>query len=188
MRTALTVTLATAVVTCTPNPPNDPEPEPAAIVQQDTILKSASLLKRIAEAADGYRDGESRFVVAALEFPHQVLGVFADSAAADSIAQDSSTSALHFKTFGPYLTELEDGVVSNLDNVDSVVVYHSDEGPKTYLGEDYDALFWGLAAFDKFVAPYLTSVSGATYADTVRQLYKSGQLTNSELPHKRYSF
>jgi hypothetical protein len=72
--------------------------------------------------------------------------------------------------------------------VDSVVVYHRDTTPKVYHGEDYDALFWGLPAFDKFVAPYLTKVSGAHYADSIRNLYKTGDLTNSELPHKRYSF
>lgn len=189
MRTALMVTLATAAAACPPPPePAAPEPPALVAVQQDTILKSASLMKRLAEAADGYRDSVPRFVVAALEFPHRVVGVFTDSTAADSTAQDSSTSSLHFRRFGPYLTVLEPGVDTLLDNVDSVVVYHSNKGPTRYLGEEYDALFWGLAAFDKFVAPYLTQVSGATHADSVRELYKTGQLTNSELPHKRWSF
>jgi hypothetical protein len=183
MRTALAVLLAAAVAACgTPKPSN-------FVIQQDTVLKSASLLKRLAEAADGFRDGQPKFVVAAVEFPHKVLGVFDDSLPADSIAQDSSTSSLHFKRFGPYVTVLEPGVDTLLDNVDSVVVYHRGGAPpKRYLGEDYDALFWGLPAFDKFVAPYLTQVSGAAHADSIRNLYKTGQLTNSELPHKRYSF
>jgi hypothetical protein len=185
MRTALAAMLAAVVGACPPPPSNGP---PAELVLQDTILKSASLLKRLAEAADGYRDGQPKFVVAAVEFPHRVLGVFDDSLPADSIAQDSSTSSLHFKTFGPYVTVLEAGVDTLLDNVDSVVVYHRDTTPKVYLGEDFDALFWGLPAFDKFVAPYLTQVSGAHHADSIRNLYKTGQLTNSELPHKRYSF
>jgi hypothetical protein len=177
------VMLAAAVAACgTPKESN-------FVIQQDTILKSASLLKRLAEAADGFRDGEPKFVVAAVEFPHKVLGVFEDSLPADSLAQDSSTSGLHFKAFGPYLTVIEAGVDTLLDNVDSVVVYHKGGAPpKLYLGKDYDALFWGLPAFDKFVAPYLTQVSGATHADSIRNLYKTGQLTNSELPHKRYSF
>ena len=187
MRTALAIMVAAALTACGLfNTSNGGEEE--LVIQQDTMLKSASLLRRLAEAADGFRDGQPKFVVAAVEFPHRVLGVFGDSLAADSLAQDSSSGSLHFKTFGPYLTVLEPGVDSLLDNVDSVVVYHSNEGPTVYLGKDYDALFWGLPAFDKFVASYLTRVSNTQYADSIRTLYKTGQLTNSELPHKRYSF
>jgi hypothetical protein len=189
MRTALAVMLAAAVAACAGSgASNGGSGAAALVIPQDTILKSASLLRRLAEAADGYRDGQPKFVVAAVEFPHKVLGVFDDSLPADSIAQDSSTSSLHFKRFGPFVTVLEPGVDTLLDNVDSVVVYHRNEGPKRYLGKDYDALFWGLPAFDKFVAPYLTQVFRAPHADSIRNLYKTGQLTNSELPHKRYSF
>jgi hypothetical protein len=190
MRTALAIILAGGAACGTQSGQPEPDSGTAAfVVQQDTILKSASLLRRLAEAADGFRDGQPRFVVAAVEFPHRVLGVFSDSLAADSVSQDSSTGSLHFKAFGPYRTQLEDGVDTLLDNVDSVWVFHrNDPSPTRYQGKDYDALFWGLPAFDKFVAPYLTAVSGATYADSVRELYKTGELTNSELPHKRYSF
>jgi len=184
MRTVLAVLWAATGVACSQAQGG----VQTTLVQQDTILKSASLLKRLAEAADGFRDGQPKFVVAALEFPHRVIAVRGDSLAADSLAQDSSTSSLHFKAFGPYLTVLEPGVDTLLDNVDSVVVYHIGGGTKTYQGEEYDALFWGLPAFDKFVAPYLTGVSGATYADSIRGQYKTGELTNSELAHKRYSF
>lgn len=155
---------------------------------QDTVLKSASLLRRLAEAADGYRDGTDRFVVAAVEFPHKVLGVFQTQAQGDTVAADSSTGALHYKTFGPYRTAPDSGVSPTIDNVDSVVAYYTGGTQKTYDGKKYDALFWGVPAFDKFVVPYLAFVSGAVWADSQRKAYKAGALSQSVLPHKRYSF
>jgi hypothetical protein len=169
-------------------PPETPAPGTPASAAQDTVLKSASLLRRLAEAADGYRDGVNRFVVAAREFPHKVLGVFLTKAEADSVAADSSTSTLHYEAFGPYRTAAEAGVSPEVDDVDSVVAYYAAGEKKTYDGKKYDALFWSLPAFDKFVAPYLTSVSGADHAQSQRQAYKSGELTESAYGHKRYSF
>jgi hypothetical protein len=184
------VLLLTGVAACggTVTPPDTPAPDTAASAAQDTVLKSASLLRRLAEAADGYRDGADRFVVAAREFPHKVVGVFLTKAEADSVAADSSTSTLHYEAFGPYRTAAEAGVSPEVDDVDSVVAYYAGGEQKTYDGKKYDALFWSLPAFDKFVAPYLTSVSGADYAQSQRQAYKSGELTESALSHKRDSF
>jgi hypothetical protein len=186
MKTELVLAMTLGGAACAPPRPNGPPRPPLA--QQDTVLKSASLLKRLAEAADGYRDGQDRFVVAAREFPHKVLGVFPTRAQADSIAADSSTGALHYATFGPYRTPPEPNVSPEVDDVDSVVAYYSSGATATYDGKTYDALFWGLPAYDKFVAPYLTSVLGAPYAGEQRQAYKAGELTNSVLPHKRFSF
>jgi hypothetical protein len=145
-------------------------------------------LRRLAEAADGYRDGTDRFVVAAREFPHRIAGVFLTIGEAETVAADSSTSNVHYEVFGPYRTAAEAGVSPEIDNVDSVVAYYTGGEKKTYDGKEYDALFWGLSAFDKFVAPYLTSVARADYAQSQRQAYKIGELTESVLPHRRYSF
>jgi hypothetical protein len=182
MRTGLAVMLAAAVTACAGNP------GPRILAQQDTITKSSFLLKRLGQAADGYRDGKDRYVVAALEFPHKVLGVFLTKAEGDSMAVDSTTDALHFATFGPYRTELEPGIVREVDNVDSVVVYYLEGEPGVYQGETYDALFWGISAFDIFVAPYLTQLYNAPYAASQREAYKQGRLSHSVLPHYRNSF
>ncbi len=61
---------------------------------------------------------------------------------------------------------------------------------KIYDGARFDALFWSLPAFDKFVAPYLTSVAGSVYAAEQRELYRRGRspLANSKpIPHWRGS-
>jgi hypothetical protein len=192
MRIALAVMLAITAGSCRTTVARGqvapPDSAGKLAAQQDTILQSASLLKRLAEAADGYRDGKQRYVVAALEFPHKVLGVFTRKDQADDIARDSTTNTLHYATFGPYVTEAEESVSRKVDDVKYIVVYYIDGSKKTYDGRTYDALFWGMSAFDKFVAPYLTEVSGAPYASSQRELYKAGRLSHSVLPHKRYSF
>jgi hypothetical protein len=186
MRTELALVLALTVAACGGGPGTVVLASPAT--PQHTVKKSASLLKRLGEAADGYRDGVDRFVVAAREFPHQVAGVFLTKPEADSVAADSSTSTIHYEVFGPYRTATEAGVSAEIDDVDSVVAYLKDNTTRTYDGDEYDALFWTLPAFDKFVAPYLTSSSSAERADSLREAYKQGQLTNSPLGHKRDSF
>jgi hypothetical protein len=183
MRTGLAVVLAAAVTACASRPE-----VPRVVAKQDTITKSSFLLKRLAQAADGYRDGKDRYVVAGLEFPHKVIGVFLTKAGADSLAADSTTEARSFATFGPFRTALEPGIAAEVDNVDSVVVYYLEGDPSVYHGETVDALFWGISAFDLFVAPYLTRVYGAAYAASQREAYKQGRLSNSALPHYRKSF
>jgi hypothetical protein len=157
------------------------------VEQQDTILKPATLLRRLAEAADGYRDGRDKFVVAAQVFPHKVAGVFSTREEADRVARDSARSPDRYAVFGPYRTPPDMDVSPEVNDVDSVVTYLKDKTTRTYDGDEYDALFWSLPAFDKFVAPYLTFVAGADHAQRQREAYKRGDLTNSALPHRRGS-
>jgi hypothetical protein len=165
----------------------EPEVDPGLSQQQDTILKPATLLRRLAEAADGYRDGRDKFVVAAQVFPHNVAGVFSSREEADRTARDSAKSANGYAVFGPYRTPPDTNVSREVDDVDSVVTYLKDKTTRTYDGDEYDALFWSMPAFDKFVAPYLTFVAGADHAQRQRQAYKDGRLTHSALAHKRGS-
>ncbi len=183
MRTGLAVVLVAAMAACAGR-----SEAPTVVAKQDTITKSSVLLRRLGQAADGYRDGKDRYVVAALEFPHRVLAVFLTQAQADSAAAASTTDSLHFVTFGPFRTALEPGIVPEVDNVDSVVVFYLGGDTGVYHGETVDALFWGMTAFDLFVAPYLTRVYDAAYAARQREAYKQGRLSHSALPHYRKSF
>jgi hypothetical protein len=164
-------------------------------VTADTTRLPASLLRRLAEAADGFRDGTDRYVVAAREFPHKVAGAFRDSTEAKAIAVARSLSdTLHYAVFGPYVTIAEpvpDSLVKGPEDVVSVTVKTIDGKVKTYSADSVDALFWSVAAFDKFVAPYLTSVAGVQYAAEQREKYRRGNspLAHSyEIPHYRTSF
>jgi hypothetical protein len=168
-------------------PPAEPTPAPGTL---ELAGQSASLLRRLAEAADGYRDGEEHFIVAALEFPHEVDTVVATRKEAENIAASRSTETQHFVAFGPVSTP-PDSLAPESKEVDSVMVYQSDGTTKTYYGDRVDALFWGIPAFDKFVAPYLAQVHDAEYAGEQRKLYRQGKspLSNSRvIPHYRNSF
>jgi hypothetical protein len=175
--------------------PNGPQPAESADTSDSAVLQvsgqSASLLRRLAEAADGYRDGQDHFIVAAREFPHEVDTVVDSREAAEKIATARSTETLHFAAFGPVSTPPDSLVPEGPKDVDSVRVYHRDGTTKVYDADVVDALFWGLPAFDKFVAPYLAQVADAEYAGEQRRRYRQGtsRLANSRVvPHYRSSF
>ncbi|MEO6057404.1 MAG: hypothetical protein ABIQ49_11235 [Gemmatimonadales bacterium] len=192
MQTRLAVTLLIgAVAGCaggTTSSPIPPAPGPPTATSVPAAVP-ASLLRRVAEAADGLRDGNEWYVVADRAFPHAILGVFPTSAAAvDSVARAAGTE---WEVFGPFkTTENPPYEAAHADDVIEVIVVTS-QGQKHYDGTRIDAIFWGLTAFDKFVAPYLTAVGGVRYAAEQRELYRQGKspLANSKaIPHYRTSF
>jgi hypothetical protein len=157
---------------------------------QSTTPETPALLRRLAEAADGYRDGRDHFVVANRVFPHYVHGVFESRDSAQVVA-DSLASRIDSvpAVFGPFRTK-EESPPPNPRDVDSVVVYRTDKTTKTYNGQEYDALVWSLPAFDKFLVPYLTSVYGIEEAARQRELYLSGKSPlahSTAVDHKRSS-
>jgi len=190
MRGQMAVVLLLASLTaCATTKVGDQASVPIAPAQ-DTTRFSAPLLRRLAEAADGYRDGVDRFFVVSLESPHEVLREeFLKREDADAAAKVRSTETLHFAAFGPYRTEADS--VAQAASVDSVVAFLSDGRRRVYDGSAVDALFWSLPAYDKFVTPYETTVYGVAEAARRRELYRRDQHpgTNSKpLPHYRNSF
>jgi hypothetical protein len=173
-----------------PTPVISPEPEVSPAPQDTTVHLSAALLRRLAEAADGYRDSADHFVVVSLEAPHAVAEVVGNRKSADSIATERSKDGpLHYGVFGPFRTDPDS--LARASSVDSVVAFLSDGKQKRYLGNEVDALFWSLPAYDKFVAPYEAAVYGVLEAARRRELYRRDQHpgTNSKpLPHYRNSF
>lgn len=153
---------------------------------------SAALWRRIAEAADGFRDGEDKWVVIDTAFPHKVAGVFPSPEAADSARQRATDSTgATYESFGPFRTLDNPAYEGDKDTIDSVVVYRKSGKHEPYDGTKYDAIFWGLPAFDKFVAPYLTAVSGVAEAARQREAYRNGTSTlvhSPEVAHWRSSF
>lgn len=158
---------------------------------------SAGLLRRLAEAADGYRTGERIWIVARTQEPYQIVGIFTDTVEA---AQTKATmQGVDF--YGPFLTQRDfnrrvalvpvrhrpptiyslDSLASwrlppnplFIDDVDSIVVLAYDGRTVAWHGSapgrDIDAVFFTLAAQDKFVFPYYTSVSGLDVALRMRE-------------------
>jgi hypothetical protein len=198
MRIALTVSLVmTGLLACsggvTRTGTLPPSPILATEVAGDSSAKSASLLRRLAEAADGYRDGRPRWVVIhrkGIEGHHDVAGVFMSSEEANVVVQRTGPD---YAVFGPFVTvdDPPDESTPSPKDVVEVTIKQRDGEVIRIDPNKVDALFWTLAAFDKFVVPYLTRVDGARYAAEQRELYRVGKshLAKSALvAHKAGSF
>ena len=198
MRSALTVSLVIGgLLACSGGVTRTGTPTAAPIlateVAGDSSAKSASLLRRLAEAADGYRDGRPRWVVihrSGVQGHHDVAGVFTSSEQANVEVQRAGPD---YAVFGPFVTvdDPRDESTPSPEDVVEVTVKQRDGKVILVDPNKVDALFWTLAAFDKFVVPYLTRVDGARYAAEQRELYRVGRspLAGSALvKHKAGSF
>lgn len=196
MRNALIVSLVmSGLVACsgvTQTGPQPPSPNTASEVAGDTLAKSASLLRRLAEAADGFRDGRPRWVAIhrkGQQGHHKVLGVFMTFEEASFTAQRAGPE---YAAFGPFVTVDDPPDQSSTDeDVVEVIVRQKNKVEKRFSADSVDALFWTLAAFDKFIAPYLTSVDGVRYAAEQRELYRLGRsplVHSTAVAHKAGSF
>lgn len=197
MRNALAISIVmSGLVACggtvTQTGTQPTSPTTASEVAGDTSAKSASLLRRLAEAADGFRDGKPRWVVIQRrgdEGHHKVLGVFMTFTEASFTAQRAGPE---YATFGPFVTvdDPPDESASEEDVVE-VIVRQKNGEVKRFSPDSVDALFWSLAAFDKFIAPYLTSVDGVRYAAEQREAYRIGKSPlaySAAVAHKAGSF
>lgn len=155
------------------------------------MRKPASLVRRLAEAADGYRDGRDHWIVAdrkAYKNNHKVAGVFDTFQEAEFTARRKGNG---YAAFGPFRTPMEEFLVPAGERVKEVIVVYVNGQKKNYGADSVDALFWGLSAFDKFIVPYLASVASAEYAAEQREAYRrdSSELAGSEqVAHKKGSF
>ena len=169
---------------------------PSSSAQRSPV--SATLLKQLGSAVDGYRINRPVWVVAAYAFPHEIFGVFTDTLTAGRVARDHPGS----DAFGPYVAPLDAGGAQlmyatrpcphydptifkcGIDSlpgsaaapsyeIDSmaVTVYARDRAPvrTTFRGDSVDAVFFTLSAIDRFVVPFYTQLFGATYAAGVRE-------------------
>lgn len=165
----------------------------------DTTM-TASLLKRLGEAVDGYRTGERVWVVAAWRFPNRVLGVFTNR---DSAAVVGGVAG--YAVFGPYTAPPDSGLrtlmysvdacpgrhdmYSNCPDstrsansivlpesaVDSITISMFSRGSlavhRRFTPRQLDAVFFTLPAIDKFVIPYYERLYGVAYAAEMRAEY-----------------
>jgi hypothetical protein len=193
MRSALAVPLllSCAVACCGRQSPElQPRPTTFTSSLQDSLPESASLVRRLAEAADGFRDGKDKYVVANRKFPHHVAGVFSTLDEARFVANRAGPD---YSAFGPFRTIDDPPDQSSVgDEAVAEVIVVTKGGKRTrFPADSVDALFWSLAAFDKFVVPYLAVVYSAQYAAEQRELYRQGKTPfahSSDVGHWRGSF
>src|SRR5262245_61139632 len=118
---------------------------------------SASLLLRVAEAADGVRDGKPRWFVVSRTAPYD-LTAFEDEKTARAALKKKKPAADYALT-GPYVAGGEPAVRKaarkKKDKIKSVQIHY--EGKKKPLVIDpakVDAIFLSESAKDKFLYPY----------------------------------
>ena len=123
MKTRLAVVLLTSgLVSCTGRT-SGPGPTVPVVEPSGSSHVSAPLLRRIAEAADGFRDGNDYFVVIDQRPPYRVLAVLPAQSAADSAAAANRSDTTDYAVFGPYRTVQDAGAVERAeDEVLEVVV------------------------------------------------------------------
>jgi hypothetical protein len=125
-----------------------------------------SLLKRVAEAASGRRNGKPVWFVADRTFPHKVRE-HADEVSADA---DVATKGDGHVKLGPYTSAHETPHKKEIEYVKVKVAGHPEV---TVDLNRTDALFFSLSALDKFVYPYYTSLYGPETAANMRKSFVS---------------
>lgn len=162
---------------------------PLVAQEPTTRVETLPLLKRIAEALDGYRTGVPMYVVANREPPHTVHGVFETMVEARRVA---ATIARRPDIFGPYPTTRDPvGFIGCIHRgpsdmtqycplrpaitrvqVDSMslIVHVRGQLPRTVsIPRDADALFLSSSAIDKFAMPYYSRLYGPDSAAAMRR-------------------
>jgi hypothetical protein len=161
---------------------------------QSTQPPSASLLRRLAEAADGYRTGQPVMVIARRAPPHEVHGVFPAESDWQAELDKANQANPGYEAFGPYVTQADPQdpaqaplvairqVVTSIDGIIQPAVVYDESFPPV------DAVFVGLPAWDKFIGPYLAKVHGVVYAAQERQKVKTTSEYAKMKPHYLHSF
>ncbi|MEO8713311.1 MAG: hypothetical protein ABI405_14360 [Parafilimonas sp.] len=140
---------------------------------EDTIPDfNADLAKRLAEAADSFRDNLTHYFVCDKKYPYDV-----HCTAGYEVAKDANDEAVTIKAgligenfiFGPYKTasqgeaEIEyDSIQLRFMRADNTEVYCET------LPNDVDAIILSTSAYDKFFLPYYTRLYGAVVAAALR--------------------
>jgi hypothetical protein len=142
--------------------------------------QTAGLAKRLAEAADGFRDGKYYYFIARSEydFDLQYAGGTTDEQAhnlAQSIKDDKGSE---YEIYGPYKTESDDPPLMNYDSIQMTFTKQGLTPIVAALETDVDAVILSLAAYDKFFHPYFVRLYGDTRANNLRSA-ASTALANS---------
>ena len=158
--------------------------------QDTTQVMSATLLKRLGEAVDGYRIGDTVYVVASRDFPHRVVGTFPTRTEAAFSSRDAGP---RFGVFGPFEgrwdPDLGGGVLpgcthdgnssewrwglcpdgpgipwEDIEFMNMIIQLRNGDRVVFSLPLGTDAVFLTLPAINKFVVPYYTRVLSASEA------------------------
>lgn len=165
---------------------------PDAAEQSPSLPMSAAVLRRLAEAADGYRTGETVYFVMSVAPPHEVIGTHPDASSAAAEAARATKEyggEQRFAVSPPCTTPPDHPRTGEVLSVSIRVRTPGGEEQITIEPRTHDALFWSLAAIDKLVIPYYALIHGVAEAARLRlrleaQLLQRGVVV---VPHKLWT-
>ncbi len=157
----------------------------------DTTLMSGMFTKRLGEAADGFRTGDTVWIVASGVPPHEIYGAFPDSASAFGSLEEAGAgfgvyaflSPTDFNRAGEVVVPCKRGKwtewicpmraeeVFLADSITGMTLtINTTAGPFTYpLDPDsVEAVFFSVAAIDRFVVPFYAKLVSPEYAKALR--------------------
>jgi|GEM_PF-1614805 hypothetical protein len=157
------------------------------------IVVSSLLAKRLAEAADGYRDDRFHYFLSKLKYDFDLEEVSGATNKAASEAADKRLSELNkgkgkkkFEKFGPYFTKKEMSKPFEYDAIRLSFLKNQKEVGAEFFPGDTDALILSLAAYDKFFLPYYVRLYGLEVAAKMRgrarKLLKNIPVLNQSYP------
>ncbi|WP_336517189.1 hypothetical protein [Pollutibacter soli] len=131
----------------------------------DTPLP-AGLARRLAEAADGFRDGLYHYFIASSTYPYFLLipqGSSSDDNAKNAALAELEKARLDFpnrnyEVYGPFLTEFDIPLL-DYDTIEirllSTAQYQNPVVVRSFtVTSDTDAIFFTMSAYDKFAHPH----------------------------------
>ena len=132
---------------------------------------NASLARRLAEAADGLRDGMFYYFVCKTSFPfdlHSVQGS-SDQAASDEGDNLKEQLGIGYEKFGPYQTSTENSNPWDYDSMELRFIKNGNAVHTETLEKDIDAIIITMSAYEKFLDPYYARLYGSDVAATFKQ-------------------
>jgi hypothetical protein len=145
---------------------------------------NAGLAKRLAEAADSFRDGLYYHFVCKLAYPFNLMytqGSEDTELAAtrgDDLLEFAGGEAAGYYKFGPYSTAIDNEPDIQYDSIQLRFMMGDTEIYSEILTNDVDAIILSLSAYDKFMQPYYVRLYGLDIADDFRAS-AIGALNNS---------
>jgi len=132
----------------------------------------ASLARRLAEAADGFRNINQVYFIAGYTPPHPIKD-FPDLTSAQAYFAEKNFSENDYGIFGPFKTtdDVQNLNLLGVENIDTVdLTFHFKDGSQqnVTLPGGIDSIFLNLSSFEKFVFPYYCHLYGLEYAKTMR--------------------
>lgn len=141
---------------------------------------TASLARRVAEAAAGLSNGRRVWFAVQEDPPHRLRKHYDESAADEDVANNPG-----YLKVGPYRTQDETPNKRAIETIRIKFVGVAQE--LTYQGGEVDALFFSLAALDKFYYPYYARLHGVETAAAMRKKYVEPGNTLSVVCHEPLS-